>query len=91
MSLVRINNGSLAYGYTPLLQNADFTIERGERVCIVGRNGAGKSSLLKILSGDVLLDEGEFNIDGSVTVSRLQQDPPKAEQGSVYSYIAANT
>ncbi|QYJ80106.1 ABC transporter ATP-binding protein [Shewanella acanthi] len=89
MSLVRINNGSLAYGYTPLLQNADFTIERGERVCIVGRNGAGKSSLLKILSGDVLLDEGEFNIDGSVTVSRLQQDPPKAEQGSVYSYIAA--
>jgi ATP-binding cassette subfamily F protein uup len=89
LSLVRINNGSLAYGYTPLLQNADFTIERGERVCIVGRNGAGKSSLLKILSGDVLLDEGEFNIDGSVTVSRLQQDPPKAEQGSVYSYIAA--
>lgn len=89
MSLVRINNGSLAYGYTPLLQNADFTIERGERVCIVGRNGAGKSSLLKILSGDVLLDEGEFNIDGSVTVSRLQQDPPKAEQGTVYAYIAA--
>lgn len=89
MSLVRINNGSLAYGYTPLLQNADFTIERGERVCIVGRNGAGKSSLLKILSGDVLLDEGEFNIDGNVTVSRLQQDPPKAEQGTVYAYIAA--
>lgn len=89
MSLVRINNGSLAYGYTPLLQNADFSIERGERVCIVGRNGAGKSSLLKILDREVLLDEGEFNIDGNVTVSRLQQDPPKAEQGTVYAYIAA--
>ncbi|MEM6192224.1 ABC transporter ATP-binding protein [Shewanella scandinavica] len=89
MSLVRINSGSLAYGYTPLLQKADFTIQRGERVCIVGRNGAGKSSLLKILSGDVLLDEGEFNIAGNVTVSRLQQDPPKAEQGTVYAYIAA--
>ena len=89
MSLVRINNGSLAYGYTPLLQNADFTIEAGERVCIVGRNGAGKSSLLKVLSKDVLLDDGEFNIAGDVTVARLQQDPPKAETGSVYSYIAA--
>ena len=89
MSLVRINNGSLAYGYTPLLQKADFTIEAGERVCIVGRNGAGKSSLMKVLSGDVLLDEGEFNIATDVKVSRLQQDPPKAEPGTVYSYISA--
>ncbi|MCH1926747.1 ABC transporter ATP-binding protein [Shewanella sp. C32] len=89
MSLVRINNGSLAYGYIPLLSHADFTIEAGERVCIVGRNGAGKSSLLKILAGDVLLDDGEFNIASDVKVSRLQQDPPKAETGTVYSYIAA--
>ncbi len=89
MSLVRINNGSLAYGYTPLLQKADFAIEEGERVCIVGRNGTGKSSLMKVLSGDVLLDEGEFNIATDVKVSRLQQDPPKAEPGSVYSYISA--
>ncbi|RTR39782.1 ABC transporter ATP-binding protein [Shewanella canadensis] len=89
MSLVRINSGSLAYGYTPLLQKADFTIEPGERVCIVGRNGAGKSSLMKVLSGDVLLDEGEFNIATDVKVSRLQQDPPKADKGSVYSYISA--
>jgi ATP-binding cassette subfamily F protein uup len=89
LSLVRINNGSLAYGYTPLLQKADFTIEPGERVCIVGRNGTGKSSLMKVLSGDVLLDEGEFNIATDVKVSRLQQDPPKAEQGTVYAYIAA--
>lgn len=89
MSLVRINNGSLAYGYTPLLLKAGFTIEAGERVCIVGRNGAGKSSLMKVLSGDVLLDEGEFNIATDVKVSRLQQDPPKAEPGTVYSYIAA--
>ncbi|NKF51161.1 ABC transporter ATP-binding protein [Shewanella sp. WXL01] len=88
MSLVRINNGSLAYGYTPLLQNADFTIEEGERVCIVGRNGAGKSSLMKVLAGDIKLDDGEFNIANDIAVSRLQQDPPKAEQGTVYSFIA---
>ncbi|MGI2258399.1 ABC transporter ATP-binding protein [Shewanella sp. GXUN23E] len=88
MSLVRINKGSLAYGYIPLLQEADFTIEAGERVCIVGRNGAGKSSLLKVLSGDTLLDDGEFNIANDVKVSRLQQDPPKQEQGTVYAYIA---
>ena len=89
MSLVRINNGSLAYGYTPLLQSADFTIEPGERVCIVGRNGAGKSSLMKVIGGEVLLDDGEFNIATDVKVSRLQQDPPKAEQGTVYAYISA--
>ncbi|MBR9727484.1 ABC transporter ATP-binding protein [Shewanella intestini] len=89
MSLVRINNGSLAYGYTPLLQKADFTIEPGERVCIVGRNGAGKSSLMKVLAGVIKLDDGEFNIANDVNVSRLQQDPPKAEKGTVYSYIAA--
>lgn len=89
MSLVRINNGSLAYGYIPLLEHADFTIEAGERVCIVGRNGAGKSSLLKIINGEVLLDDGEFNIATDVKVSRLQQDPPKAETATVYRYIAA--
>ena len=88
LSLVRINNGSLAYGYTPLLLKADFSIEPGERVCIVGRNGAGKSTLLKVLSGDTLLDEGEFNIATDIKVSRLQQDPPKQEKGSVYAYIA---
>lgn len=44
---------------------------------------------MKVLSGDVLLDEGEFNIATDVKVSRLQQDPPKAEGGSVYSYISA--
>ena len=88
MSLVRINDGALAYGYIPLLKNADFTIEEGERVCIVGRNGAGKSSLLKVLSGDVLLDDGEFNIATDVKVSRLQQDPPKSAEGKIYSYIS---
>ena len=44
---------------------------------------------MKILSGDVLLDDGEFNISNDVNVSRLQQDPPKAETGTVYAYIAA--
>nr|WP_250885854.1 ABC transporter ATP-binding protein [Shewanella jiangmenensis] len=86
--MVRITNGSLAYGYTPLLKNADISIEAGERVCIVGRNGAGKSSLLKILDGEVHMDDGELNIATDVRISRLQQDPPKGESGSIYRYIA---
>ncbi|WP_338593053.1 ABC transporter ATP-binding protein [Shewanella khirikhana] len=88
MSLVRITNGSLAYGYIPLLKNADLSIEAGERVCIVGRNGAGKSTLLKLIDGESHLDDGELNIATDVRISRLQQDPPKAESGTIYRYIA---
>ncbi|WP_163938474.1 ABC transporter ATP-binding protein [Paraferrimonas sp. SM1919] len=89
MSLCRINNGSLAFGHTPLLKNVDFSIEAKERVCIVGRNGAGKSSLMKVIDGQIQLDDGVLNIDSGITVSRLQQDPPQSEQSSVYQYIAA--
>ncbi|GLS84610.1 ATP-binding cassette ATPase Uup [Paraferrimonas haliotis] len=88
MSLIRINQGNLAFGHTPLLKDADVAIEAGERVCIVGRNGAGKSSLLKVLDGSIELDDGELNISSDVNLARLQQDPPQSSDISVYQYIA---
>ena len=58
MALITMMGGSLAYGDDALLQEADFALEEGERVCLVGRNGTGKSSLLKVLAGVTELDAG---------------------------------
>lgn len=88
MSLIRMNQGCLAFGYIPLLHHADVTIEPMERVCLVGRNGAGKSSLMKVLSGDLELDSGDINFEQGLKISRLQQDPPRETDLNVYHYIA---
>ena len=88
MALITINNGLLAFGDHPLLDNADFALQENERVCLVGRNGAGKSTLMKVLSGDILLDDGKMSVTQDVVVSRLEQDPPRDEQGTVYDYVA---
>lgn len=88
MDLIRIQKAQLAYGTHPLLDDADAVIESGERVCIVGRNGAGKSTLLKVLDGQVILDDGEINQLGGSKISRLEQDPPKGANGSVFDYVA---
>ncbi|GLP96006.1 ATP-binding cassette ATPase Uup [Paraferrimonas sedimenticola] len=88
MNLVRLNQACLAFGHTPLLADVDLVIEEGERVCIVGRNGAGKSSLMKVLDGSIDLDDGEITVSNDVTLARLQQDPPQSSELSVYDYIA---
>ncbi|CCQ11841.1 COG0488: ATPase components of ABC transporters with duplicated ATPase domains [Pseudoalteromonas luteoviolacea B = ATCC 29581] len=88
MDLIRITKAQLAFGTHPLLDHADAVISSGERVCIVGRNGAGKSTLLKVLDGQVLLDDGEINQVQGLKISRLEQDPPKGAEGTVFDYVA---
>ncbi|OED75690.1 ABC transporter ATP-binding protein [Vibrio crassostreae] len=88
MALLTIHNGQLAFGDHPLLDRADFVLQENERVCLVGRNGAGKSTLMKILSGNIIMDDGKMQISQDVVVSRLEQDPPRNEQGTVYDYVA---
>ncbi|MEZ8476141.1 ABC transporter ATP-binding protein [Vibrio cyclitrophicus] len=88
MALLTIHNGQLAFGDHPLLDRADFALQENERVCLVGRNGAGKSTLMKILSGNIIMDDGKMQITQDVVVSRLEQDPPRNEQGTVYDYVA---
>ncbi|HCH1010545.1 TPA: ABC transporter ATP-binding protein [Vibrio parahaemolyticus] len=88
MALLTIHNAQLAFGDHPLLDCAEFALQENERVCLVGRNGAGKSTLMKVLAGDILLDDGKIQITQDVVVSRLEQDPPRNQEGTVYEYVS---
>jgi len=89
MSVVlRLSNARLAFGTAPVLNNAELIVESGERLCITGRNGAGKSSLLKVLNENILLDDGQLHIVGETRVAMLPQDPPERSSGTVFDYVA---
>ena len=88
MALINLRNVSLAYGGPPLFEQVDFQIEPGERVCLVGRNGTGKSTFMKLLSGDILPDEGEIVRQQGLRVARLTQEVPHGLEGTVYDVVA---
>ena len=74
MTLVRFNEVSLEFGDTPLLVNANFSINTNERVCLIGRNGAGKSSMLKMIMRALEPDHGEIQWKSNLRISQLEQD-----------------
>ena len=76
--LLRFDQVSLRFGDQAILSAADFTIEAGERVCLIGRNGAGKTSLLKLISGTLAPDDGEIQARAGLRISRLEQELPDA-------------
>lgn len=88
MALVTLLEGSLAFGDDALLSKADFALEEGERVCLVGRNGTGKSTLLKLFDHRLELDSGRLIFKDGLRVNRLEQDPPQDAVGTVYSMVA---
>ena len=80
MLTARLDKVSLRYGLSPLLEEADLQVSKGERVCLLGRNGAGKSSLLKLLSREIAPDSGEVWIrPGSRTASLAQEVSPASD------------
>ena len=87
MELLRFQQASLAFGTHPILDKVDFSLFAGERVCLVGRNGAGKSSFLKILTGHQNLDDGQVVQQNNLVVSRLEQDPPARVDIKVADFI----
>lgn len=88
MTLVRMQQASLAFGEQVLLDQVDLVVAAQERLCLVGRNGAGKSTLLKVLAGSVQLDSGAVQWIGSTKVAYLPQDPPANSSQTVYHYVA---
>ena len=89
MSLITIENAALSYGVQVLLDDVSLQVEKGQRLCLIGRNGAGKSSLLKVIGGDVELDGGTVWRKPGIRVARLEQDLPEADDASVYDVVAS--
>src|SRR5690349_9959239 len=75
MALLNLLNGQLAYGAHPLLDGASFSMEAGERIGLIGRNGTGKSSLLNVIAGRVTLDDGEMRRADGLKIALVEQEP----------------
>lgn len=89
MILLTLKNLALAYGHQHLLRDVNFQVERGERVCLVGRNGAGKSTLFRVISGQVHVDDGEIWQPDTLRVSYLEQDVPMDSEESIFDVVAS--
>jgi ATP-binding cassette subfamily F protein uup len=88
MSLLSLRDVSLSFGAAPLLDRVNFSLDRGERVCVVGRNGEGKSTLLKVVEGIHLPDSGEIVRQGGLVMASLPQEVPVTLTGSVFDVVA---
>jgi len=89
MSLLRTRQLHLSFGDQPLLEGVDFAIERGERVCLVGRNGSGKSTFFKVLEGKIAPDDGRVERRQGVRIAGLEQALPSDTRGPVFDCVAA--
>ena len=78
---------SLAFGWRPLLDHVNFSLESGERVALLGRNGEGKSTLLNVLRGAQMPDDGSLRISEGVRIAYLPQDPPAADARTVREVV----
>lgn len=88
MALISLLNAQLAFGHLPLLDHADFALEGSERVGLIGRNGAGKSSLLRILGALERADDGELQLQQGLRVAYVAQEPVLAEDATVFDAVA---
>ncbi len=87
--LVSLKNVSLAFGSAPLLEQVNLNIERGERICLLGRNGTGKSTLLRVIAAEIGVDDGEIWRHDSLRVASLEQDVPRGDERSVFDVVAS--
>ncbi|MGB1091485.1 MAG: ATP-binding cassette domain-containing protein [Oceanobacter sp.] len=88
MVLISLKQAELAFGDHVLLDKVDLDIQTGERVCVVGRNGEGKSTLLKVLTGDIIPDDGVVQTSDTVKTAILQQELPEKIDVPVYDVVA---
>jgi ATP-binding cassette subfamily F protein uup len=89
MALITLLNAQLAFGHVPLLDHTDFALESSERVGLIGRNGAGKSSLLKILAGLEKVDDGVLQLQQGLRIAYVAQEPVLDADATVFEATLA--
>lgn len=88
MTLLKFTSVSLAYGAMPLMDGVSWQIARGDRACIIGRNGTGKSSMLRLVKGDQMPDDGEIWRAPGLKIGELPQELPRADERTVFDVVA---
>src|SRR5262245_26557386 len=88
MPLLALDRIAVAFGHLPLLEDVSLQIEARERVCVIGRNGTGKSTLLRVLAGDQAPDSGSIWLPPGLRRARLEQDVPLSSERSVFDVVA---
>jgi ATP-binding cassette subfamily F protein uup len=91
MALLSLRDIRVAFGGPPLLEGASLRIEPGERICLLGRNGTGKSTLLRVVNGEIAPDEGEIVRQQGVQVALVPQEIPPGLSGTVYEIVSGGS
>ncbi|PIF64360.1 ATP-binding cassette subfamily F protein uup [Delftia sp. 60] len=89
MALITLIDAQLAFGHVALLDHAQFSLESGERVGLIGRNGAGKSSLLKILGGLAKADDGQVQTQSGIRITYVAQEPVLVPEQTIFESASA--
>lgn len=89
MAVISLSNAQLAFGHVALLDHAEFSLETGERVGLIGRNGTGKSSLLKIIAGVSKLDDGLFVMQQGLKIAYVDQEPHFPSEMTIFDAVAS--
>ena len=89
MAIVSLRDISVSFGGPPVLEKISLRIDAGERVCLVGRNGEGKSSLLKVIDGDIAPEGGRIIRDDGIRIAQLSQEVPANIEGTVFEVVSS--
>jgi len=89
MALITLKDVQISFGGPVILDRVELQIERGERICLIGRNGTGKSTLLKVINGELLPDSGDIMVAQRLKTALLPQEVPLELAGSVYDCVAS--
>lgn len=89
MAIITLSDAQLAFGHFPMLDHAEFSLEAGEKVGLIGRNGTGKSSLLQILAGKARLDDGLVTVQQNLKIAYVEQEPVFPADQTIYEAVAS--
>lgn len=89
MAIITLRDAQLAFGHYPMLDHAEFSMEEGEKIGLIGRNGTGKSSLLQVLAGQAQLDDGFLTVQQNLSIAYVEQAPCYAPDKTVFEIVSS--